>query len=306
VYRGLAIVVLIVMSGVSVGMLRDALTNGPTWFTDYGMYGMQYGARELFAEAIPRYLKENPTARLVVSPNWANGTDTFVRFFLPPQQQFSRVQMHDIRYFIERRRELTPEMVLVLPANEYVQARTSPKFARVDVKQMLPYPDGSPGFYFVSLAYADNVDQILDQERQARARPVVETLDLGGQRVQISHSQFDMGQLRDVFDGDNFSLARGLEANPLVFDFAFPQPRPIGGLAVSMGTMAYKVTAYLYADAASQPMVYEQTSAAPRPDPVAALVFDRGPATVARLRLEILHLNVGEEVHIHVREIVFR
>lgn len=306
VYRALAVVTLCALSGASLWMLRDALTNGPTWFTDYTMYGMQYGARELFAEAIPRYLKQNPTATLVVSPNWANGTDTFVRFFLPPDQQFSRVQMHDIRYFIERRRELTPDMVLVAPANEYVQASTNPRFARVEVKQMLPYPDGSPGFYFFTLAYADNVDQILERERQERARPVVETLELDGQRVQISHSQFDMGQLRDVFDGDNFSLARGLEANPLVFDFTFPQPRPLGGLSVSMGTMEYKITASLYADSASQPVTYEQSSTAPRPDPVASFTFDRGPATITRLRLEILHLNVGEEVHIHVREIVLK
>lgn len=306
VYRALAIITFCVMSVVSLWMLRDALTNGPTWFTDYTMYGMQYGARELFGEAIPRYLKQNPNATLVVSPNWANGTDTFVRFFLPPDQQFSRVQMHDIRYFAERRRKLTPDMVLVAPANEYVQAMTNPRFARVEVKQMIPYPDGRPGFYFFTLAYADDLDQILERERQERARPVVETLELGGQRVQISHSQFDMGQLRDVFDGDNFSLARGLEANPLVFDFTFPQPRPIGGLSVSMGTMAYKLTVSLYADSASQPVVYEQISPTSRPDPVAAFTFDRGPATVVRLRLEILHLNVGEEVHIHVREIVFK
>lgn len=306
VYRALAVVMLCVMSGASLWMLRDALTNGPTWFTDYTMYGMQYGARELFAEAIPRYLKQNPTATLVVSPNWANGTDTFVRFFLPPNQQFSRVQMHDIRYYIERRRELTPDIVLVAPANEYIQAKTNPRFSRVEVKQMIPYPNGSPGFYFFTLAYADNVDQILERERQERARPVVETLELGGQRVQISHSQFDMGQLRDVFDGDSFSLARGLEANPLVFDFTFSQPRLLSGLNVSMGTMEYKITASLYADSASQPVVYEQTSPTSRSDPIADFIFDRGPATIARLRLEILHLNVGEEVHIHVREIVLK
>ncbi len=306
VYRALAIITAVGLSGASLWMLRDALVNGPTWYTDYGMYGMQYGARELFAEAIPKYLKENPGATVIVSPNWANGTDTFVRFFLPPDQQFTRVRMHDIRYFLEKRRELTSDMVLVIPADEYHQAKASPKFAAADVAQMLPYPDGRPGFYFVHLTYADNVDQLLESERAARTRPVVGVIDLAGQQVQVSHSQFDMGQLRDVFDGDPFSLARGLEANPLVFDFAFPTPRTISGLRIRLGTMAFKLTAQLWADGAATPEVYEHTSRDDRPDPVADLSFDRGPQAVSRLRLEVLHLNAGEEVHIHVREIEFR
>jgi hypothetical protein len=214
--------------------------------------------------------------------------------------------MHDIRYFIERHRELTPDMVLVMPADEYAQAKASQKFSKVDVKQVIPYPDGSPGFYFATLAYASNLDQILDEERKARARPVVETIDLAGQKVQISHSQFDMGRLQDLFDGDPFSLARGLEANPLVFDFTFPSPRPISGLTMRFGTMEFKLTARLYADAASAPQVYEYTAPTARPDPVAEMTFDRGPQTISRLRLEVLHLNVGEEVHIHVREIVLK
>ncbi len=303
VCRGLAILTAVGLSSASLWMLRDALRNGPTWYTDYGMYGMQYGARELFVEAIPRYLKENPGATVVISPNWANGTDTFVRFFLPEKQQFTRVQMHDIRYFLEKRRDLTPETVLVIPADEYHQARSSPKFSAVEVERILPYPDGRPGFYFVHLTYSDDLDQILESERAARARPVVEVIDLAGQPVRISHSQFDMGRLRDVFDGDPFSLARGLEANPLVFDFVFPEPRPLSGLRVRLGTMPFKLTAQLWADGATAPEVYEHTSLDSRPDPVAELSFERGPQAVSRLRLEVLHLNAGEEVHIHVREI---
>ena len=53
----------VVLSGASLWMLRDALTKGPLWFGDYGLYGMQYGAKQLFEEEIPAFLKEDPNAR---------------------------------------------------------------------------------------------------------------------------------------------------------------------------------------------------------------------------------------------------
>ncbi len=305
-YRALALVVFVTLSGASLWMMRDAVTNGPTWYNDYGLYGMQYGARDLFTEAIPQYLEADPSAIVLVSPNWANGTDTFVRFFLPPDQQFSRVQMRDIRYFMDKRRELTPAMVFVMPANEYEQARSSPKFARVDVEQIIPYPDGRPGFYFARLAYADDFDATLAREREARSRPVVAQFELDGQPVTISHSQFDIGQLSDLFDGDAFTLARGLEANPLVLDFTFSQPRQINGLTAVFGSMDFSLTARLYAAGSSEPQVYERAFSGLPPDPTVEMAFDRGPQAVSRVRLEVFHLNAGEEVHIHVREITFR
>lgn len=304
--RALPFAVFVTLSAASVGMMRDAVVNGPTWYDDYGLYGMQYGARELFAEAIPRYLEADPTATVLVSSSWANGADTFIRFFLPREQQFTRVQMRDIHYFMSKRRELTPAMVFVMPADEYEQARNSPKFGRVDVEQIVPYPDGRPGFYFARLAYADDFDAILARENEARSRPVTAQFALDGQAVTITHSPFDIGQLSDLFDGDTFSLARGLEANPLVLDFAFSAPRRIQGLTATFGSMDFKLTARLYAEGASEPQVYEQVFTGLPLDPTVAMAFDRGPEPVSRLRLEVFQLNAGEEVHIHVREITFK
>jgi hypothetical protein len=44
---------------VNFAMLRDALVNAPTWYQDYGLGGMQYGARQLFPY-IQDYLEANP------------------------------------------------------------------------------------------------------------------------------------------------------------------------------------------------------------------------------------------------------
>lgn len=286
-------------------MTRDALVNGPLWYRDYELYGMQYGATQLFGDEIPTYLAEHPDRRVIVSPTWANGTDNFIRFFLSPEQQ-ARVQMLNVDYFMTAQRPLDASMVLVMTQAEYDRARTSEKFKSVEVERTVPYPDDRTGFYFVRLAYADNLDEILNQERTTRSKPVSEQFILDGQPVEVLHSQLDMGQLADLFDGDTFTLVRGLEANPLLFELTFPQPRTLTGLKVTVGSMDFGLKVSLFADGASEPVVYEQTFRGLPPDPTVDLAFDRGPAQASRVRIEVQQLNAGVEVHIHLREITFR
>lgn len=303
--RGLAIALFGLLTIPSLLMTRDALVNGPLWYRDYGLYGMQYGATQLFGEAIPAYLSAHPEGRLVVSPTWANGTDNFIRFFLTQDQQ-QRVSMANVDYFMKEQRPLEQNMVLVMTPLEYEQARSSGKFKQIEIAQALPYPDGSPGFYFVHLAYADNLAEIVAQEKAARSKPVTESIEIDGQMVQVSHSIFDGGQLRDLFDGDAFTLARGLEANPLIVELAFPQPRPLKGLTADFGSMDFTLTAKLYPEGSEEPVVYSEAYRGLPPDPHVELAFDKGPAAVSRLRLEILQLNAGDEAHVHVRELKLR
>jgi hypothetical protein len=300
--RVLAPALFVVLTIPSLLMLRDVLVNGPLWYRDYGLYGMQYGATQLFGDEIPRYLAEHPDNQVIVSPTWANGTDNFIRFFLPKDQQ-RRVQMLNVDYFMAARRDLNPNMVFVMPAYEYERARTSDRFKQVDVERILPYPDGTPGFYFIRLAYADDLEAILAREREVRSRPVTEEIELDGQLVQVSHSIFDGGQLRDLFDGDTYTLARGLEANPLVVELDFPEPRAIKALEGTFGSMDFALTAELTGEGMSEPVVYSETYRGLPPDPRVEMTFDRGPEKVAKLRLAIQQLNAGEEVHVHVREL---
>ncbi len=301
----LAPVLFVVLTVPSLVMMRDALANGPLWYRDYGLYGMQYGATQLFGDEFPRYLTEHPESQVIISPTWANGTDNFIRFFLPPEQQ-GRVQMLNVDYFMAARRELSPNMVFVMPAYEYERARTSDRFERVDVERMLPYPDGTPGFYFVRLAYADDLDAALAREREARSRPVTDEIELDGQLVQVSHSIFDGGQLRDLFDGDTYTLARGLEANPLVVELTFPEPRKITGLGADFGSMDFALTARLYEDGNPEPLVYSESYTSLSPDPHIELAFPAAPAAVKKVRLEVLQHNAPQDVHVHVRELKFR
>ena len=296
-------VLCVALSGASLWMLRDALVNGPRWFSDYGLYGMQYGAKQLFEEEIPALLRENPNATIMMTSTWANGADTFIRFFMP-KEQAGRVQMLNVDYFMQMRRDLNPNMVLVMTPNEYQRAQASGKFKTIDVLRTVPYPDGTPGFYFARMAYADDLETIIQQEREARSRPVTETVTIDGQPVEITHSQFDMGLPPNLFDGDTFTLVRGLEANPLILEFTFPEPRAITRLAADFASMDFTLTAKLYAAEGAEPKVYSQTFQNLPPDPHVEMAFAGAPA-VKKLRLEVLQLNAPLDPHIHVRELKF-
>jgi hypothetical protein len=299
-------VLFIVLAAANLWMTRDAVLHGPLWYSDYGLYGMQYGARQVFEEAIPEMMAADKQTRFYVSSTWANGADTFVDFFLPREEQY-RVQMLNVDYFLaQRRAQLDGNAVLVMTADEFERARSNPKFGAIEVVRTISYPNLAPGFYFARLAYSPDFDRIAAHEKAERVRPVESQVMVGGQVLLVSHSRLDAGQLSDLFDGDTFSLVRGLEANPLLLDVTFASPRPVSGIALDLGTMDFVITAQVYAGRDGTPQVFRQTFEGKGPDPHVELDFAGGPSPVGRIRIEIEQLHPPPDVHIHVRELQFK
>lgn len=288
------------LAGGSLLMLRDALVNGPLWYRDYGLYGMQYGAKQIFVDTLPGLLREEPQTEFVLSSTWANGADAFVRFFLP-REDWPRVPMRNVDYYLENPNDLS-RVLLIMTPSEYAAAVNSGKFKRIEVVQVLPYPDGTPGFHFARLEYVDDVAAIFAAEIAARRQPVEEVFVLNGETLQISHSRLDMGEMHHIFDGDTFTLIRGMEANPFLLELRFPTARTLTGVGLDLGSMAqFEVVAEVYAGAEA-PRVFRQTYRDLPPDPHVDLDFG-GPQTVTRLRLLITNQQAGETTQIHVREV---
>ena len=297
--------IFIALAAPSLLMLRDSVTNGPLWYRDYGLYGMQYGARQIFEEAVPAYLKKDPQARLFVSPAWANGTEWFLPYFLSPQQR-GRVQLLNVDYLLARRRTIDPNALFVMTQPEYRKAASSPKLKAPMVEKVLPYPDGTPGFYFARVAYSERADAIFDQEKKESRVLVNDQIQLDGEPITVAHSRFDMGGLKDLFDKDPRSLARGSDANPLVIEFLFPRPRRISTLRATLGTMDFSLSVALYRVGSPEPAIYRHTYHGLPPDPTVEIPFASPPDLCGRIRVEILQENASEEVHIHVRELSLR
>jgi 4-amino-4-deoxy-L-arabinose transferase-like glycosyltransferase len=175
-----------------------------------------------------------------------------------------------------------------LPAQLFTY-QDHPTFRAAPLRPDLPPPSAGTG-------------QIAESVTGLDAAPV----EVDGQTVDLVYSKLDMGRPEDIFDGDVSTLARGLEANPFVLEFHFPEPRSIRGLSATFASMDFVVTAKLFADEHAEPKVYTQEFRGLPPDPQIEMAFDDAPSTVRKLRLEVLQLQPPTDVHIHVRELKFR
>ncbi|NTW01451.1 MAG: glycosyltransferase family 39 protein [Oscillochloris sp.] len=297
--------VALVLSLASLLMLRTALISGPTWFSNYTLDGMQYGAQQLFGEAIPNLLANEPNTTLLVSPTWANNPNAFIEFFLTPDQA-SRVQLINIDAFTVSRHSLDPaQQIFIMPPYEYERALQSNKFIVGKPEQIIPYPSGQPGFYIVRMSYVNNVDTLFAADRATRAQLVEEQINVGGPLV-VAHSLLDMGTPNDIFDSNPFTLMRGFEANPLIIELRFPQPRQINGVSLTVGSMDLSLRLIGTPADGSPQLIAEQSYSGLPPDPTVHLDLPEGKHMLSSLRLEITQAGGGEVDHVHVRELALR
>ncbi len=283
---------------VNLGMLRDALVNGPTWYTDYTLGGMQYGGRQVFSAATA-YAYGHPGVRLIVSPDWANGTDVIARFFVPDPMPF---ELGVIDSFMTDHLSLDENTVFLMTPEEHERTINSGKFQGITVEQTLPYPDGRPGFYFVHLRYVDNIDELLADEIAQRRVLQQDSITLDGQTIPVKISLLDIGHANELFDGDPDTVARTLEANPLVIELTFAEPRTFQELAAVIGSTSMRVVVLAYASLDAAPQTYETFFRGSFEQPQGSLTFDQ-PVTAVLLRLEFYDLAQQEPGHVHVWEI---
>lgn len=197
---------------------------------------------------------------------------------------------------------LDDNLVFVMIPAEMDKVISSGKFKNMRVDEVLPYPNGAPGFYFVHLQYVDNIDQILATEQDVRSVLQESTLLINGQPVQVGYSMLDMGSIDLVFDGDPLTVARTLEANPFVIELTFPEPREISGYRIIIGSANVHVTTLLYPGISEQPVQSAVDFDGSVGDPSLDVKFD-WVVTTSKVRFEIYQPYSGVPANVHVWEL---
>lgn len=293
----IAWIVFIILCAVNIHLLNDALRNGPRWSRDYGMGGMQYGAFQIF-DALEQYKQEHPETRIVLSPNWANGADVVARFFLddPLPIEFGSIIGYTVKKF-----PLDDNTVFVMLPEEYTFASNNSKLKDIRIERIMPYPDGSSGFIFARLRYAEGIDEIFAAERELRRVLQEAAVTIDGQEVKVRYSYLDGGAIELVFDSDLYTLARTFEANPFVVEMTFPSPRPISGFSIVIGSARAQITVKGYPQPGSQPVVYKFEGQGTLQDP--ELSFDLPESIAAQvLQVEMLDPLSPPSAQIHIWE----
>jgi 4-amino-4-deoxy-L-arabinose transferase-like glycosyltransferase len=297
-HKVMAIGLFAVLTTLNIIVLRDALTNGSTWYQNYGLGGLQYGARELFPK-IQEHLEKDPETEILLSPTWANGTNIVARFFLGEPLP---IQIGSIDGHLFQQLPLDENMLFVITPDEFQKTQESGKFTDIQVTDTLAYPNGMPGFYFVKLNYVEDIGAILAEEREERRELRSAVIELDGEPVEVKHSLLDIGEANHMFDNDKYTLARTLEANPAIVELSFAEGKPISGVSVIIGSTEVEIKASLYPVESSQPIEYLEEFQGTVSEP--EVFFDFGETTIVQsLRIEVRDLRQGEPANVHIWEI---
>lgn len=293
--------VFLVLSFFNFYILQDALRNGPVWFTEYGLFGLQYSPKVVFT-AVKDTLAQKPDTRLTLSPNWANGTDTLARYFFDDPLPF---EFGSIDSFITEEKPLSRQDLLVMTPEEKIQMLESGKFKNIDYERILPYPNGQPGFYFTRLEYVDNISEIFAKEIKARRQLIQSAVLLQDNTTAIvEYSPLDMGEIKHVFDGDDFTLGRTWEANPFVLKLDFEKPYPVQTVKFRVGGEATQIQLHLWVEGIPEPILLEQNYPE-NPEPRTVVLELPRLETITRAELFIKDTGNHELAHVHLWEVEF-
>ncbi|MBK6767510.1 MAG: glycosyltransferase family 39 protein [Ardenticatenales bacterium] len=167
----------VALAGANFELLTTALRTGDRWYDDYGLYGMQWGAAQLFDDMIPSLLAADPDVHVLVTSDWANAADRLPYFFLDFDQT-RRVRSRSVSDPLTRLIELSDDEIWIVTDHELDGVRKSGKFAPPEIVRTLNWPDGRPGFHAVRLRYAPGIDKGVRrragraaQARRGRRRP---------------------------------------------------------------------------------------------------------------------------------------
>lgn len=294
-----AIGLALALTAAAAWMTRDAILNGPTWYSDYSLYGMQWGGQQLSARIL-EFKQAHPRAQLTLSPTWANNTDVIMRYFLgdPVPLKMGTLGEHSDYYIPFKEGE-----VFILPPEEFAALGENPKFANVEVQDVLDYPDGNPGFYFVSLDYAPDAEAIFASELAERRKPQKELMEILGQTIEVSYPKLDIGQIASAFDGDRATLIRTFEANPLNLTLTFSEPVEIQAITVWLGNVRSAVRLEII-DEQGQRHQFQGFDAGTEAIHPVRLDFGE-KLSVKSLNLSVESLDQREPVHVHLWDVGF-
>ena len=136
----LSVTLFITLAAFCSFMLGNALQNGPTWTTDYGLEGMQYGGEQVFTRAA-EIAREQPNITVLVSSTWANGSDILLRFFA---DDLPNITMGNINAYGLEYRPLDRNTLFVMTQEDVDYIYESGKFTDITVEEILALSGRQP------------------------------------------------------------------------------------------------------------------------------------------------------------------
>lgn len=216
----------------TVIMLLNVMNNSQTWIKDYGVGGIQWGAKQVFTKSLELHEKY-PQKRVRISGGWAWQADTLKMFFVPDEYP---IETGNADTFLDQYLPELSDFIFILIPEDFAKVVNSPIIGNYQVDEIIPLPNGEPGFYVTHFSYSPDVEQILESIRLEETRLVEEKIQLLGQDATIRHTRILEGEIRNIFDNDHETFLNTSKVNPLVVEVEFSKPILMKGVSAVVGS----------------------------------------------------------------------
>lgn len=219
-------------------LTRDVLTQSPQWIQDFGIDGIQWGAKQVFTKALELH-ELYPESHIRISGGWTWQADTLKLFFIPDEYP---VETGNADLFLDQYKPEISDYFFILNPEDFQKTTSNPVIGSYQLLEIIPYPDGNPGFYVTKLAYAPDAQKIMADRLVEVTRLFEENAYWLGQQVVIRHTRLQEGDFEKITDGDPGTFLKTDEVNPLIIEVDFSQPVLMGGINAVIGSEELHLT----------------------------------------------------------------
>lgn len=191
---------------------------------------------------------------------------------------------------------------VIVTFDEYKKIISSSKFKSITIDKIIYFPDNTPGFYVLTLQYADDINETIRKENEEMLKPSEKVLNMYGQQVTITYSKLDIGQIENIFDKKTDTLVRGISINPFSIEMTFSQPIAIKSISVDLGSMDFNIYAQIFQNGNTIPIIKSKDFTKMPNDPHGEFDFEE-IKDVSKVSIDIKNLLAGKDTQIHIKEL---
>lgn len=267
----------------------------------YGMYGIQYGARQLYTWVQER-MGIDSDIRIINST--FNSGDVFPYFYLTPEQR-DRVRIIEPLHICLGREDWNDSTLFIFPALwfETSPANVCPPFER-ELVHVIKDPKGQPLFEAMRIKHSPAVMEWWETQEKERLKLQADRLKVNGMDILFEHSKIAWGSIEGFFDGDSGTRARTDEINPGIFTvrFATTAMEEVG-VRLDNTTLAEVLVEVLHGEKWER--IGERSFSHDRGDPM-LLMFKNPLGPIDGVRFTVSLPNGGQRASVHLADILLK
>lgn len=267
----------------------------------YGMYGIQYGARQLY-DWVRERLKTETDIRVINAT--FNSGETLRDFYLAPSER-ARVSIIEPLRICQGRDEWRDSTLFVFPALWFETANpgTCPPFEK-EVVEVIRDPKGRPMLEALRLKHSRAVEEWFANVKKERLALKVDQVVVNGMKASFEHTKLAWGTIEGFFDGDSGTRARTDDINPGVFALRFAAT-PIQEVSVRLdNTELARVKAEILRNGAWVHIGERDFSRARGDSLLVSFKTPQGSLEGVRFTVELT--SGGDHASVHLADIILR